>query len=109
MLENIYAYIIKLIVEEDGDGWFYAYCPGLSGVHAGGETEQEALDIAKEMVNGILEIHLERGETLPESESIIALRKIEPVSLKEFKNNSFLFPVPPPHIAKELTDSESRL
>jgi len=39
---------LKIIVEKDDDA-FHAYCPDLKGLHAGGDTEEEALSNA---VNG---------------------------------------------------------
>jgi predicted RNase H-like HicB family nuclease len=105
MLNNIFAYIIKFVVEMDEDGSYYVHCPGLGGVHVSGDTEEEALERAKEVVQNILEIRLERGETLPESDHVIALRTPDPISLKKFRDASFLFPVPPPYLISKLTDS----
>jgi len=37
---------IDICVEDDGDS-FYAYCPGLKGVHIDGETKEAAVKNAK--------------------------------------------------------------
>ena len=108
MLDNIYAYIIAFSVEKDDDGSYYATCPGLHGVHVSGDTPEEALLLAQKDVETILEIRFMMGETLPESEHIIALRKPDPIPLRTFKQDSVLFPIPP-HLAKILTERESTL
>ena len=110
MLDNIYAYIIKLAVKEYNDGTFYVSVPGLKGIHVGGNTKEEAIEKAIKDIQGILKIRLERGKTLPESENIIAIRQEleEPISLNTFPKNSFLFPVPA-YLATQLIDRESRL
>lgn len=47
MKRNI-SFKIQIIVEPDRvDGWFHAYSPTLVGLHEYGDTEQEALQKAK--------------------------------------------------------------
>jgi len=47
------GYLIKIVVERDGDG-FYAYCPGLSEVHTCGMTHEEAVQNARNAATAIL-------------------------------------------------------
>jgi predicted RNase H-like HicB family nuclease len=111
MLDHVYAYIIKLVVEKDDDESYYAHVPGLRGINVSGETAEEALNKAKKDVENILRIRVEKGQTLPESEHIIALRAepiSEPIPLKDFVDDSYLFTVPS-YLAKQLTERESRV
>jgi predicted RNase H-like HicB family nuclease len=111
MLDNIYAYIIKFIVEKDDDESYYVHVPGLRGINVSGDTAEEALNKAKKDVENILKIRFEKGQTLPESEHVIALRAepvSEPIALKDFVDDSYIFTVPA-HMAKQLTERESRV
>ncbi len=40
---------ITVVVEKDGDS-YHAFCPALRGLHVDGETEEEALDHAKDAI-----------------------------------------------------------
>lgn len=106
MLNDVFGYIIGFIVEKDEDDSYYAHCPGLQGIHVSGDTPEEALKLAQKAVENILEIRLSRGEALPESEHLIALRQPTSISLNKFKHDSVLFFVPP-HLAKKFTNTES--
>jgi len=111
MLDNIYAYIIKFVVEKDDDESYYVHLPGLGGINVSGDTPEEALNKAKKDVENILRIRFEKGQTLPESEHIIALRAepmSEPIRLKDFVDDSYLFTVPS-YLAKQLIERESRV
>lgn len=57
---------ITIIVEPDEDG-FYAHCPGLPGVHAGGDTKEEALENARDAAIGILRAKLQHGDPIEEN------------------------------------------
>ena len=46
-LEKVLNIKITVQVEKDGDS-FYAYCPGLKGLHVDGATEEDAIDHALE-------------------------------------------------------------
>lgn len=74
MSDRIYGYLIECIVEPDNGG-FYAHCPGLGGVHAGGATEEEALANAYHAALAIIEAHLKQGEPVPEGPHLSALHK----------------------------------
>jgi len=55
---------IGIIVEADGDA-FYAHCPALPGLHVDGETEQEAIDNAKDAVIAYLQSMVKHGDPVP--------------------------------------------
>lgn len=74
MRDRIYAYLVECIVEPD-NGQFYAHCPGLGGVHAGGKTVEEAFAEAYEAALAILEARLKRGDLPQEGPQLIALRQ----------------------------------
>ena len=52
---------ISVVIEPDGDG-FHAYCPALKGLHTCGETEQEALENAKDTAIAYLRSLVKHGD-----------------------------------------------
>jgi predicted RNase H-like HicB family nuclease len=64
MEECIYEITIK--VELDGES-YYAYCPGLPGVFACGDSEEEAIRNAKDGAIGILSSKLRYGDEIEEN------------------------------------------
>ena len=44
---------IKIVIERDGDG-FHVYSPDLKGLHTCGDTEEEAVQNAKDAVSAYL-------------------------------------------------------
>lgn len=94
MCESIKGYVVGLVIEKDEDGMFCATCPGLEGVHAHGETKEEAKQNAIEAIEMIMQLRHERGEPLPESEFITIIHEKEkPVVLSPSPDNVF-FPHP---------------
>ena len=71
-----FMYEIKIIIQPDGDG-YYAYCPGLQGVFAGGDTRKEAFENAKNGATGILRTKLNFGDDIKEGPN---LKRILPTS-----------------------------
>lgn len=55
---------VRVVVDRDGDG-FHAYAPDLKGVHATGDTEQEALSAAKEGVSLYVQSLVKHNESIP--------------------------------------------
>ncbi len=55
---------IEVIIEPDDTG-FHAYCPALKGLHVGGETEEEALQNAKEAALAYLESLIKHHDPIP--------------------------------------------
>jgi predicted RNase H-like HicB family nuclease len=81
MRDRIYGYLVEVIVEPDDDQ-FYAYCPGLAGVHEAGQTAEEALANAYDAILSIVEARHARGETLPEGPHLAALHRPPALPLK---------------------------
>jgi len=57
-------YRIQVVIEPD-EGGFHAYCPALKGLHTCGETEQEALQNAKDAAIAYLQSLLKHGDPIP--------------------------------------------
>jgi predicted RNase H-like HicB family nuclease len=55
---------ITVQVEKDGDS-FYAYCPGLKGLHVDGSTEEEAIDNAVEAASLYVSSMIQHNDPLP--------------------------------------------
>jgi len=55
---------VRFIVEPD-DGCFYAYCPTLKGVHAEGDTVEEALRNVRDAAEAYLMSLLNNNDPLP--------------------------------------------
>lgn len=64
-----YIYQITIIIEPDGDG-YYAQCPGLPGVFAYGDTEEEAMLNAKNGAIGILYSKMKYGDETLENDNL---------------------------------------
>ncbi len=59
------AYKIHLLITKDEDGTYSAIAMNLPGAGSCGDTEEEAVENAKEAVRGVLETHLADGEEIP--------------------------------------------
>ena len=55
---------ITVQVERDGDS-FYAYCPGLKGLHVDGSTEEEAINNAVEAASLFISSMIRHNDPLP--------------------------------------------
>jgi predicted RNase H-like HicB family nuclease len=55
---------IDIIIEPD-EGSFHAYCPALKGLHVGGDTEEEALQNARDAATAYLESLIKHGDPIP--------------------------------------------
>lgn len=55
---------LDIIIEPDGDG-FHAYSPSLPGLHTCGQTEEEAIENAKNAALAYIESMIKHGEPLP--------------------------------------------
>ena len=64
MERNSVNYRVQIIIEPD-EGGFHAYCPALKGLHSWGETEQEALQNAKDAAIAYLRSLLKHGDPIP--------------------------------------------
>ena len=65
------TYVLRVAYEQDDDGRWSAWMPGLTGCATWGYTKQEARDNLQEEAQAFIEILLEHGGTLP-PEAIIA-------------------------------------
>ena len=55
---------VEIIVEPDGDE-YHAYCPALKGLHACGETVEEALSNARDAATAYIESLIKHGDPIP--------------------------------------------
>ncbi len=55
---------IEVIIEPDGTT-FHAYCPALKGLHTCGDTEEEALQNARDAAMAYLESLIKHGDPIP--------------------------------------------
>ena len=60
----IIGFKIEIFVEPD-DGSFHAYCPTLRGLHVSGDTEEEAVQNAKDAAIAHLESIIKHGDSIP--------------------------------------------
>jgi predicted RNase H-like HicB family nuclease len=55
---------VEIIVEPDGDE-YHSYCPALKGLHACGETVDEALSNARDAATAYIESLIKHGDPIP--------------------------------------------
>lgn len=55
---------VEIIVEPDGEE-FHSYCPALKGLHACGETVDEALSNARDAATAYIESLIKHGDPIP--------------------------------------------
>jgi len=60
---------VEIIVEPDGDE-YHSYCPALKGLHACGETVDEALSNARDAATAYIESLIKHGDPIPVGASI---------------------------------------
>jgi len=65
-----------IILEPMVEGGFLVRVPALPEVVTGGDTEDEALAMAKEAIELVLESRLERGEDIPEEVGRAQVREV---------------------------------
>lgn len=66
-------FIVEMIVERD-QGGYHVYCPALKGLHAGGDTEEEALLHARDAAIAYLRSLIKHGDPIPVG---VALEEME--------------------------------
>jgi len=62
--KRIIGFRVEVLVEPDSVG-FHAYCPALKGLHTCGDTEQEALQNAKDAAIAYLRASIKCGDPIP--------------------------------------------
>lgn len=60
----VIGFRVGIIIEPDDVG-FYAYCPALKGLHTCGDTEEEALENAKNAAIAYLESSIKHDDPIP--------------------------------------------
>jgi predicted RNase H-like HicB family nuclease len=80
---------VRIIIQKDGSG-YHAFSPALKGIHAGGDTPEEALFDAREAAGLILKCKIEDGDPIPldviekpREEDLPVLQEIVKSSLEE--------------------------
>jgi len=63
------AYKFSVVIERDMDGYF-ALCPELQGCYTQGNTYEEVLENIKDAIRLHIEDRIERGEEIPQAESV---------------------------------------
>jgi predicted RNase H-like HicB family nuclease len=61
------------VFNPEPEGGYTVTCPALPGLVTHGETLQEARDMARDAMEGLIEVMLEKGETVPESDTADAV------------------------------------
>ncbi len=56
----------EVVLQPESEGGFSVFVPALPGCHTQGETREEALTMAKDAIEGYLEILAEEGRPLPQ-------------------------------------------
>jgi predicted RNase H-like HicB family nuclease len=62
--KSIIGFLIEIAVKPDSEG-YHAYCPSFKGLHVDGDTEQEALQNAKDAAVAYLESLIKHGDPIP--------------------------------------------
>jgi predicted RNase H-like HicB family nuclease len=59
----------RFAFSQEPEGGFTVTCPALPGLVTYGRTLEEAREMGEDAANGLIELMLERGETIPESDA----------------------------------------
>jgi predicted RNase H-like HicB family nuclease len=62
--KQVIEFQVEVNIEPDDDG-FHAYCPALKGLHTRGNTEQEAVDNARDAAIAYIESCIRHGDPIP--------------------------------------------
>ena len=85
---------ITVQVEKDGDS-FYAYCPGLKGLHVDGATEDEAINNAVEAAGLYVSSMMRHNDPLPIGAGFSAEEKaLRPSSARRTLSRNLEMPWP---------------
>ncbi len=63
-MNNDLEFRIEIEYEQDGEG-YHAYCPALKGLHASGDTKEEAVDNACELARLYISSLIKHKEPIP--------------------------------------------
>jgi antitoxin HicB len=65
------------VFDPEPEGGFTVTCPALPGLVTYGETLEQARAMAQDALDGLIEVMLERGETVPESDAPEAVPRFD--------------------------------
>jgi antitoxin HicB len=65
------------VFDPEPEGGFTVTCPALPGLVTYGETLDEARAMAQDAMDGLIEVMLEAGETVPESDPLEAVPRFD--------------------------------
>src|SRR5947208_13668235 len=68
-MTKTYAFVFS----PEPEGGYTVTCPALPGLVTYGETLPKARDMARDAMEGLIEVMLEKGETVPESDTADAV------------------------------------
>jgi predicted RNase H-like HicB family nuclease len=63
------AHTYTFVFTPEPEGGYTVTCPALPGLVTYGETLDEAREMARDAMEGLIEVMLEKGETIPESDA----------------------------------------
>src|SRR5207244_8246332 len=63
------------VFNPEPEGGYAVTCPALPGVVTCGETLEEARRMARDAMEGLIEVMLEKGEAIPESDALDAISR----------------------------------
>ena len=66
-----------VIIHPDETGGYWTEVPALPGCGSQGETVEEAVEMTKDAIEGVLESLRSRGESIPEDKNVIAKVVVE--------------------------------
>ena len=70
----------SVVLGPEPDGGYSAHMPAFHGAHTQGETVEEALSNARDVIAGYVEIFTERGELIPPSDLATSVEIIVPAA-----------------------------
>ena len=103
MCDHMTVFVVRVTTRKDTNDSYYAFCPGLPGIHVPGSTKKEAINEALESVIDMITMYKDRGEQIPENDLFYILK--EPKSVKELAKDDVIIPIPA-HLASHLLDCD---
>jgi predicted RNase H-like HicB family nuclease len=71
-------YLLQVVIEQDEDGVYIAYCPALEGCYTQGDTFEEAMKNIEDVIQICLEeLKEERKKIDPKYPEVIGLKWVE--------------------------------
>jgi predicted RNase H-like HicB family nuclease len=91
VMERTYTFVF----DRDPEGGFVVTCPALPGLVTHGQTMDEAREMARDALDGFIQVLVEDGEEVPESDSPDALPRYDRLahSLRDEQQSPILEPI----------------